>query len=93
MKSRFEVELLLRAREALSANAPQRPLRTGFHRSLEQLTALFARHVDAQETTLFPRCVERLDAMTFQKIMEDVSIASFRLAASARLRALRASAI
>jgi len=84
--------LLLHAREALSAIAPQRAIETGFNRSLEQLTAVFARHVDAQETTL-SRCVKRPDPMTFQKIMEDVSIASFRLAASARLRVLRASAI
>ena len=58
--------------------------------AMADLTTVFARHVDAQEKTLFPSCAEQLDPRTFEKILEDVSIASFHLAASARLKALRA---
>jgi hypothetical protein len=84
------VELLLHAREALSAIAPHQLPTTGFPRSLERLTVVFARRVDTQETALLPRCGKPLDASTFRKITENASIAWFHLAARARLQALRA---
>jgi hypothetical protein len=85
-----EVELLLRARDALSVIAPHRPPKTRLHRSLEHLAAAFARPVDAPEGGPFARREERRDVMTFRQVMEDVWIASFHVAASARLQALRA---
>ena len=85
-----KVELLLCAREALSAIAPRPTGGVEFRRSLHELTAVFARHVDVQEATLLPTDAERVHVATFDRIMEDVSIASFHVAASARLKALRA---
>ncbi len=82
-----EVLLLERARELLPvvAEGPA-PGPAAYRDALEELAAVFERHVEAQEMLLFPICEERLDHETFRRIMEDVAVVSFRLAATARMQ-------
>jgi hypothetical protein len=82
-----EVLLLERARELLHVVADGPTAGPAAYRDgLEELAAVFERHVEAQEVLLFPICEERLDDETFRKIMDDVAVVSFRLASTARIQ-------
>jgi hypothetical protein len=81
-----EVKILQQAKELLFVLTKDAARGGEFQRHVEELEALFAKHVELQEKELFPICKATLDGSTLEEIMGDVAAVSFRLASQPRHR-------